>query len=74
MKRNADTPLRWTRQSVLVPLPQAPAVYGPSRSWFYRQAAEGSVKLVKIGRGTWVDGASVLRTLAELPILVPQAA
>ena len=69
MKRNlSEEPLpnRWNRQSVTVPLPHATTVFGPSKSWFYRQAAAGNVKLIKIGRGTYVDTRSVLATLQDL--------
>jgi excisionase family DNA binding protein len=50
-----------------VPLPQAPAVTGLSRSTIYRAAAEGKITLLKCGRSTLVDMASVRAFLAGLP-------
>ena len=51
----------------MVPLPRAPAVFGLSRSCFYRLAGEGRIRLVKIGTRTLVDAASVRAFLAALP-------
>lgn len=51
----------------MVPLPRAPAVFGLSRSGFYRLAAEGRIRMVKIGARTLVDAASVRAFLATLP-------
>ena len=51
----------------MVPLPRAPAVFGLSRSGLYRLAAEGRVRMVKIGARTLVDAASVRAFLATLP-------
>ena len=51
----------------MVPLPRAPAVFGISRSGLYRLAAEGRIRLVKIGARTLVDAASVRAFLATLP-------
>lgn len=50
-----------------MPLPQAPAATGLSRSAIYRAAAEGKIKLLKNGRSTLVDMASVRAFLASLP-------
>ncbi len=51
----------------MVPLPRAPALFGLSRSGLYRLAAEGRIRMVKIGARTLVDAASVLAFLATLP-------
>ncbi len=59
---------------VLVPLPKAPSVYGPSRSRIYRLAAEKRIKLVKMGRSTFVEDASMRAYLAGLPTLTPKNA
>ncbi|MDT8265339.1 MAG: hypothetical protein DI601_20510 [Azospirillum brasilense] len=50
-----------------IPLPHATAVFGLSRSAIYRAAAEGQIKLVKLGRSTLVDAASARAFLASLP-------
>jgi len=52
---------------VAVPLPQAPAVFGLSRSGLYRAAKAGEIRLMKQGRSTLVDVESVRRYLATLP-------
>ena len=51
----------------MVPLPRAPQVFGLSRSGLYRLAAEGRIKMVKMGARTLVDAASVRAFLAGLP-------
>jgi len=51
----------------MIPLPRAPAVFGLSRSGLYRLAAEGRIRLVKLGARTLVDAASVRAFLATLP-------
>lgn len=58
----------------LVPLPDAQRTFGPSRATFYRVAAAGQVRLVKIGRGTFLETETVLAWLASLPTLTPKAA
>ncbi|WP_043358800.1 DNA-binding protein [Belnapia sp. F-4-1] len=60
-----------------VPLPHAPAVTGLSRSTIYREAARGNIRLIKAGRSTLVDMASMRAFLASLPtasIRAPQQA
>jgi hypothetical protein len=59
----------------MVPLPRAPAVFGLSRSGLYRLAAEGRIRMVKMGARTLVDAASVRVFLATLPPvqLAPEA-
>ncbi len=52
---------------LMVPLPQAPAVTGLSRSALYRAAGRGEIRLVKLGRSTLVDLASVRAFLTSLP-------
>ncbi|NKE47032.1 helix-turn-helix domain-containing protein [Roseomonas frigidaquae] len=54
-------------QPEAVPLPKAPALFGLSRSTLYRLAAEGKVRLLKVGRATLVDAASVRAFLAAAP-------
>ena len=56
-----------------VPLPQAPMVFGLSRSAIYRAAQDGHITLSKLGRGTLVDTASVIAYLDGLPRLTPKA-
>ncbi len=53
----------------MVPLPRAPGMFGLSRSGLYRLAADGKIKMVKIGSRTLVDAASVRAFLATLPAL-----
>ncbi|MFC0409766.1 hypothetical protein [Roseomonas elaeocarpi] len=52
-----------------VPLPQAPAATGLSRSAIYRASRQGHIRLLKLGRTTLVDMASVRTFLASLPTL-----
>ena len=51
---------------VIVPMPQLPDTFGPSRSWYYREAKLGNIRLVKIGRSTYGDSASILARIAAL--------
>ncbi len=55
------------------PLPRAPAHTGLSRSAIYRAAAAGEIKLIKLGRTTLVDLASVRAYLDRLPRLTPKS-
>jgi excisionase family DNA binding protein len=58
-------------------IPNAVAATGLSRSAFYRLAGEGKIRMVKAGRATLVDMASVHAYLSELPeasIAGPKAA
>ena len=50
-----------------IPLPHAPSLTGLSRSTIYREAARGNIRLIKAGRSTLVDMASVRAFLASLP-------
>ncbi len=43
------------------------ARYPVSRSWLYREAAAGNIRLVKLGSATLVDLASLRDLLARLP-------
>ena len=52
---------------IAAPLNRACALSGLSRSGIYRAAAEGKIKLIKAGRTTLVDMASVRHFLADLP-------
>ena len=49
------------------PMQRATALSGLSRSGIYRAAAEGKIRLLKAGRTTLVDMASVRDFLAALP-------
>lgn len=61
-------PLRPVPENALyAPLPETEAVSGLSRSTLYRLAGEGRIRLVKSGRTTLADLASVRRHLASLP-------
>lgn len=51
----------------MVPLPRAPSIFGLSRSGLYRLAAEGRIRMVKVGARTLVDAASVRAFLTTLP-------
>ena len=51
----------------MVPLPRAPGVFGLSRSNLYRLAADGRIRMVKMGARTLVDAGSVRSFLATLP-------
>ncbi len=57
----------------LVPMPNAQRTFGPSRASFYRAAAAGSVRLVKVGRATFVESESALAWLASLPAITPKS-
>lgn len=58
---------------IVVPLPRAPAIFGLSRSAIYRAAADGHITLMKMGRSTLVDSASVRNYLSNLPRLTPKS-
>ena len=58
----------------LVPLPDAQRTFGPSRATWYRAAAAGQVRMVKLGRATFLETASVLNFLDNLPTITPKAA
>jgi len=58
----------------LVALKNGSKVFGPSRATWYRAAASGQVRLVKVGRATFLDTESVLAFLANLPTITPKAA
>ena len=61
-------------EPMVVPLPDAPVVFGLSRSAIYRAAAAGQITLMKMGRSTLVDTASVRNYLNSLPRLTPKSA
>ena len=58
----------------LVPLPDGTSVFGPSRSTWYRAAALGQIRMVKIGRSTFLDTESVLAFLDSLPTVIQKPA
>ena len=58
----------------LVPLPDAQRTFGPSRATWYRAAAAGQVRMLKVGRATFLETESVLHYLANLPTITPKAA
>lgn len=60
--------------SLTWPLQKAVTVSGLSRSAIYRAAASGDIKLLKLGRSTLVDVASVRAYLDRLPRLMPKSA
>jgi hypothetical protein len=43
-------------------------VFGISRSQLYRWAAEDRITIRKIGRSSYIETASVLKLIGELPI------
>ena len=59
--------MTFSPEALAVPLPRAPAVTGMSRSAIYRAAAAGHIRLLKLGKSTLVDLASVRAFLASLP-------
>jgi len=64
-------------EPLALPILAAVAVSGLSRSAIYREAGNGRIKLIKLGRTTLVDMASVREFLANLPpanIRAPKAA
>ncbi len=54
-------------EPLALPIPQATALTGLSRSAFYREAGRGNIKLLKLGRTTLVCMASARAFLASLP-------
>ena len=60
-------------EPMTIPLPQAPALTGLSRSAIYRAAADGKITLLKNGKSTLVVMSTVRSFLASLPTLTPAA-
>ena len=58
----------------LVPLSSAQRTFGPSRATFYRAAAARQVRMVKVGRGSFLETESVLAWMAGLPAITPKIA
>lgn len=58
----------------LVPMPDAQRTFGPSRATLYRAGAAGEIRLVKVGRGTFLETETVLAWLARLPAITPKPA
>jgi hypothetical protein len=54
-------------QPLALPMARAVAWSGLSRSTIYRMAAQGRVRLLKCGRSTLVDAASLRAVVAALP-------
>ncbi len=54
-------------EAIALPVAAASAVSGLSRSGIYREAGRGNITLLKCGRSTLVDMASVRAFLAALP-------
>jgi hypothetical protein len=54
-------------EPLALPIPAAVRVSGLSRSAIYREASAGHIRLMKLGRSTLVDMASVRVFLATLP-------
>ncbi len=54
----------------LVSMADCQDLFGPSRSTWYRAAAAGQIRLVKLGRATFLDTESVLAFLDSLPAVV----
>lgn len=55
-------------------MPKGPQAFGVSRTTLYRMGAAGQIRLVKIGRSTFLDTETVLAWLARLPTITPKAA
>ena len=60
------------RRPALVAVSKAPAIYGFSRSTAYRLAERGEIKVVKLGRGSYIVDETV--RIDELPELVSKNA
>ena len=60
-------------QPITCPMPHAQARTGMSRSAIYRAAANGQIRLLKLGRTTLVDLDSVRAYLDSLPTYVPKS-
>lgn len=58
----------------LVALPDAERVFGMTRIAWYRAAKAGQIRMVKVGRSTFLDTESVLAYLANLPTIKLKAA
>ena len=69
MEDSLNHPNTTTAPPEMVPLPRAPGIFGLSRSALYRLAADGRIRMVKMGARTLVDAASVRAFLATLPAL-----
>jgi hypothetical protein len=54
-------------EPLALPIAVAVAVSGLSRSAIYREAGAGQIKLLKLGRSTLVEMASVRALLSSLP-------
>ena len=55
-------------EPIALPIPAAVLASGLSRSAIYREAGQGRIKLLKLGRTTLVDMASIRAFLASLPL------
>ena len=51
---------------VLIPMPDAPDLLGLSRSALYRAAGEGRLKILKLGKSSFLDRDSALAFIASL--------
>lgn len=70
-----QSPIDPTETPILLPLPRAVAISGMSRTVLYRAAAAGRLRMLKAGRATLVDFASLRALLNSLPpISLKQAA
>jgi hypothetical protein len=49
-------------------IPEAQRISGLSRSELYRKASRGEIRLLKSGRSTLVDFASLKRLIGNLPV------
>lgn len=54
-------------EPVTATIPRAAELFGWSRTTFYRLAAAGRIRMIKVGARTLVDCASVRAFLATLP-------
>jgi len=69
-----ELPNRATKlEPLALPIMAAVAVSGLSRSAIYREAGNGRIKLLKLGRTTLVDMASLRAFLASLPVAIIRA-
>jgi len=64
-----QSPIDPTVTPILVALPRAVAMSGMSRTALYREAAAGRLRMVKAGRATLVDYASLRALLDSLPAI-----
>ena len=65
-----DTPMsdrHPAHEALAIRMADATAILGASKSTIYKLAAEGQLRLIKLGRTTLIDGNSARSLLKQLP-------